>query len=87
MRRQIAKSVLILDATFSEESCSPASMTIAVSRDCNGDGSEDSGASDDKPYNVCGIYKNGSGSFTAEELLVAVNVSYFLHCCCRCDLL
>ena len=74
----MAKSVLILDATFSEESCSPASMTIAVSRDSNsGDSSSAQGTDGDtsEPYKVCGIYKNGSGSFMPEELLIAVNVS------------
>lgn len=68
----MAKAVLVLDPTFAEESCSPASVTIAVSRDCSKESVGDAG----KPYKVCGIYKNGSGSFMPEELLLAVNVSW-----------
>lgn len=67
------KRVLILDATFSEEACAKASVTVAVSRDY-GEGNTEG---DEKPYNICGIYKNGSGSFSPEELLIAVNVSLF----------
>lgn len=64
---KIDKSVLILDATISEEACARASVTIAVS--C--DGGDDQG--EPPTFQLCGIYKNGGGSFTPEELLIAVN--------------
>lgn len=64
---KIDKSVLILDASMSEEACARASVTIAVS--C--DDSDHQGEHDS--LKLCGIYKNGGGSFSPEELLIAVN--------------
>mmetsp|Transcript_11457 Transcript_11457/g.18687 ORF Transcript_11457/g.18687 Transcript_11457/m.18687 type:complete len:306 (-) Transcript_11457:94-1011(-) len=64
---KIDKSVFILDATMSEEACARASVTVAVS--C--DGSTDQGVP--APFKLCGMYKNGAGSFSPEELLIVMN--------------
>lgn len=72
--------MLILDATFAEESCARASVTVAVSRAIVSGGDtqqqqQQGGGGEEHPFLVCGIYKNGSGHFTHEELLMAINVS------------